>query len=132
MSPPKRRIRLLVADDDHEVRQWLRLVLRPLRPAEVVEAGDGEHLLSLLLSAGHFDLVVTDIRMPRQSGLEAAELARRAGCGLPFVFITGFGDEATAARVRGLGSAVLLAKPVDGCELLEQIQRLLLVSQDHE
>jgi CheY-like chemotaxis protein len=125
-----RKLRVLIADDDREIRDWLRLALRPLRASEIVEARDGAELEELLLGQDSFDVTVTDIRMPRRSGLEAAAAARRAGHRVPFVFFTGFGDEQTKAEVRALGRAVLVSKPVDGLDLLEHIRRLL--GDDHD
>jgi DNA-binding response OmpR family regulator len=117
-------LRLIIAEDDKDTREWLRLTLRPLHTAEIVEARDGAELLGLLLG-GDYDLVVTDIRMPRRSGLDAAVEARRAGCPAAIIFITGYGDEETTRAVQALGRSVLLIKPFDGADLVEHIRRLL-------
>jgi len=116
-------VRLLLAEDDYELRRWLCLALARL-PCVVTEARDGKELQALLLGE-RFDLVVTDIRMPSCSGLDAAVAARQAGVATPIIFITGYGDEATAAVVAGLGRALLLAKPVDGIDLVAHCRRLL-------
>ena len=57
-----------------------------------------------------FDLVVTDIRMPGKSGLDALSELRRAGSHSRFVVITAFPEDATERRIGEL-DATLLAKP---------------------
>jgi CheY-like chemotaxis protein len=117
-------VHLLVAEDDLELRRWLCLVLRRL-PCRITEACDGDELEALLLGEERFDLVVTDIRMPRRSGLEAAVVARQAGVTTPFIFLTGYSDETTVEVAATLGNSVLLSKPVDSITLLAQVRRLL-------
>lgn len=122
-----RRPRLLIADDDAEIRAWLRLVLRPLRPS-VAEAADGKELLEALES-GSFDLVITDVRMPPPNGLEAAALARKEGVKTPFVFITAYSDESTRAAANALGQAIVIDKPFDADVFLERVRSLLSLSK---
>jgi len=116
------RPRILIADDDAELRAWLQLVLRPLQ-ATLAVACDGEGLLELLKAAA-FDVVITDIRMPPPDGLKAAALARRAGVRTPIIFITGYSDEPTRRAADALGGAVVLDKPVDADALLARVRAL--------
>lgn len=64
-----------------------------------------------LLAPGHgFDLVLTDLRMPDMSALELIREAQHRGIDLPFVVITGKGDEATAVAILRLGAYDYLVK----------------------
>jgi DNA-binding response OmpR family regulator len=116
--------RLLIADDDSELRAWIRLVLRRL-DAEVLEAKDGIELSSLLREGGPFDLIVTDIRMPGKSGFEVVSEARRAGVSAAVVLLSGYSGDVPRSAIERMGNAVLLSKPVEGDELLAAIRALL-------
>src|SRR5580692_4157087 len=111
---PLPRPRVLVADDDVEMR---RLVAEALKRDlyEVVEAADGGRLLvTLAATYGHaearFDLIVSDIRMPVCSGLDILRGLREAKWQTPVILMTAFGDMETRARAETLG-AFLLDKP---------------------
>jgi CheY-like chemotaxis protein len=112
-----RRLRILVADDDREMRAVLRAMLAPLG-AVIVEAEDGLGLVSQIAEGPPLDLIITDHRMPWMTGLQAAVSARRAYVGVPIIVISAFGDEGLRRSVEALGSAILLEKPVARADLL--------------
>ncbi|HEY3448976.1 MAG TPA: response regulator [Myxococcales bacterium] len=118
-----RRLRVLVADDDPDLRNWLRLVLGQ-RGMVVLEAESGVELLERLASSGPFDLVVADVRMSWASGLQALAMARDAGFALPFLVITSHVDDAVRRAVAAL-DAPLLPKPFTVAELLEAAGKAL-------
>lgn len=62
--------KILVADDNDDIREMLALLLRRLGH-EVVVAGDGESAVAMAAQE-HPDLILMDVMMPRLSGLEAA------------------------------------------------------------
>jgi DNA-binding response OmpR family regulator len=114
-SSPHRK-RVLVADDDAEMR---RLVAESLRKDnyEVVEESDGGRLLvriaaiyTLGETSDPFDLIVSDIRMPVCSGLDIVKGLREAHWRTPVILMTAFGDDETRARAETLG-ALLFDKP---------------------
>jgi CheY-like chemotaxis protein len=113
--PP--RARVLLADDDFELRSLLSGELRQAGYI-VTEVGSGTDLLDRLASdliqsnQPQFDLLVSDVRMPGWSGLEVLGGLRRAGLRLPVVLITAFGDSKTHRTAHKLGAA-LLDKPFD-------------------
>lgn len=115
--------RLIVADDEEDMREWLGLVLAPLRP-EIREAGTGRQLLALLALGPAPHLVITDVRMPAPDGLTVLAASRDAGSRVPFLIISGFADEEVRARAAALGAAVL-AKPFTARQLLTAVRELL-------
>jgi two-component system, NtrC family, response regulator HydG len=121
--------KLLIADDDQEMRKWVRLVFRSLQ-ARIFEAGDGVELLSVLQREGPFDLVITDVRMPRKSGLEAVAEARENGCDVRVILLTGYLDDVSAEAVAELGNVFLLTKPIDGWDLFAATTDLFTASAD--
>jgi CheY-like chemotaxis protein len=102
--------RILIADDDREMRRVLRDMLRPTG-AEIAEAASGQDLLGCLATGGQFDLVITDLRMPAPSGLQVMLMARGAGNEIPFILITAFGDEEVRVALSQVPNAFMLDKP---------------------
>jgi len=117
--------RVIVADDDPAMREWLRLLLRPLG-ALIREAAGGLELLDLLADDEPYDLVITDVRMPGPDGLQVVAMARTAGSCAPFLVITAFPDDDLRRALRSAG-ATLLAKPFAPAELRAAVAELLRV-----
>lgn len=127
-APQARPARILVAEDDDEMR---RLVIESLARDgyDLVDATDaGQLLLRLGVSertqADPIDLVITDIRMPVCSGLEIARSLRDAHWTMPIVMMTAFGDAETREHARSLG-AVLIDKPFKMKTLRSLVRTLL-------
>jgi DNA-binding response OmpR family regulator len=111
--------RVLLAEDDNEMRRMLATALRR-DGYEVEEARDGCELLarvrSSLLSTDDgapVELVVSDVRMPGWSGLEVLEKLREEDWAVPVILITAFGDEETRRKAREYGATLVLDKPFD-------------------
>ncbi len=127
---PGRPPRVLVADDDPEMR---RLVCDTLRKDghEIVEEQDGGRLLvrvaALYQKAGAalpVDLIVSDIRMPVCTGLDILKGMRDAHWGTPVVLMTGFADDEVCRRASMLG-ATLFNKPFQMADLRRTVNLLL-------
>jgi len=130
MGATARQLRVLVAEDDVEMR---RLVAESLRKDgyEVTEEPDGGRLLvrvaaiySFEQTVDPFDLIVSDIRMPICSGLDILKGLRDAHWTTPVVLMTAFGDEETRSRARALGAA-LFDKPFQMRALRAVVRALL-------
>lgn len=89
---------------------------------DVVGAADDEAGAVALVRSSQPQALLVDVRLGRrQSGLEAARLIRQES-DIPLLFVTASADgPAVRAKVRALGNAHLLAKPIDE----EQLERLL-------
>jgi CheY-like chemotaxis protein len=99
--------RLLLAEDDFELRELLACVLRA-DGHEVVEARDGNELLAMLSHdasepGGAFSLVVSDVRMPGLTAFDILSRLQRELSEIPVILITAFGDQTTHARALRLG-----------------------------
>jgi len=81
-------IRVIIADDHAIVRQGIGLVLEEVEGLEVIAAAsDGQEVLDLL--EGHEpDLLVLDISMPRETGLEVAKELRGRGSEIPILILS--------------------------------------------
>ena len=123
LAYPSRVATVLVVDDDPIVREVLSSYL--LRAGlEVAEAGDGEAALRAF-EAGHPDLVVLDLTLPRLDGLEVFRRMRAVRGDLPVVMLTARGEESD--RVLGLevGADDYITKPFSNRELVLRVQSIL-------
>lgn len=112
-------VRILVAEDDDAMRAML---VRTLARAgyTVVEVEDGFELgdyVAMMQGQGGTlappDLIVSDVRMPGRSGLEALKRLREQGIACPVLLLSAFADDETHAEALRLGARQLLDKPVD-------------------
>jgi two-component system response regulator (stage 0 sporulation protein F) len=128
-SAEARMPRILVAEDDDEMRALLGQALRA-SGYEVAELSDGLHLVARLASkeSGEFGAIVSDIRMPGVSGLEVLEGLRKCKGAPPVILITAFGDRETHMLARRLGAAAMFDKPFDMEELLAELRRVAPLS----
>jgi DNA-binding NtrC family response regulator len=118
------KFRVALADDDASVRRIVRLALEEMH-AGVVEAADGAVLRTLLLEQ-RFDIVVTDLRMPRWSGLAVLLEARARGDSTPGILMTGDAVAVRDAVPRGSGIQ-LLEKPFVSAALKRAVSACLRV-----
>ncbi len=123
--------RIVLAEDDFEMR---RLVAQALRRDgyDVVEAKNGSELLECLETAmrvqDRIDLVITDVRMPGLTGLQAIDWMNKVrALHVPVLVVTAFVDRHVRQQARRLG-ADLLEKPFDLEELRARIRKLPLAS----
>jgi len=109
-SPISRPLRILLAEDDDRLRSLIALQMESLGH-HVEAAADGNKALEKFRESP-FDLIITDLSMPRLNGLALVEAARRHSAGIPVIMLTGFGAMLLPDGERPPGVDILLAKPV--------------------
>ena len=117
--------RILIAEDDADLRLLLRLVLHKAGH-QVTEARDGVEALEALARAS-FDVVLVDNAMPRMTGvevLEAVQLLRRPDRPL-MVVISALATRSDIRSYYVRGADDFLAKPFATEELVGRVQMLL-------
>lgn len=114
---------LLLIDDDC---QFLHMMAEGLRAAgfDVLEASSGDAALQLALEAEP-DLAICDVRMPGMSGLELVPKLRDQA-GVPFVFLSSYGDEELVKLASQYGALGYLVKPMDVSDMLPTIRTALV------
>ena len=117
---------VLVIDDEPVVRDAIRLVLGE-EGLRVAGADSAEGAVAHPALA-RCRLVICDLMLPGQSGLEALRAIRAARPSVPIVMITGYATSANADRVLEAGATAFLAKPFDDSELLSLVRQVLTVS----
>ena len=104
-----RRIRVLVADDERNLRE---LMVRELgrKGHEVDDVGDGEAALARLQEAS-YDVVVLDMKMPKREGIEVLRELQALAEPPQVIVMTGFQEVSTAVEAMKLGAYDYLTKP---------------------
>lgn len=120
---------LLVADDDPNLRLLVSLSLDS-PDYEVLEATTGLEVLETL-ERQSVDLIVLDWMMPAMSGLDVLRTLREqsAPVEIPVIMLTSRSHEADVAAIQDAGVFEYLSKPFSPNELLETVERALLVTQ---
>lgn len=122
-------VRILLAEDDPDLRVLLALALEA-DGFEVVQVDDGARLVHQIGSAflkadgpSTFDLIISDVRMPKLGGLDVLRALTRLEVFTPLILITAFGDESLHTEATRLGAVAVLDKPFDIDELLFEVHR---------
>jgi len=124
LRPARRTLKVLLVEDDPLVAKVTRNLLAGAG-YDVVRANDGEEGLSVFAShEGEIDLVVSDVVMPRLSGVEMAVRLRSRRPSLPVVLMSGYTQD-ELERPHGLGHVVFVAKPFTSTTLLGGIEKAM-------
>jgi EAL domain-containing protein (putative c-di-GMP-specific phosphodiesterase class I) len=115
------RIRVLLVDDEQAIARGLSRLLGAAGYA-VTAVYDGAMALQAL-EAGAFDVIVSDIRMPKMDGLTLLRAIRARDLDVPVVFLTGSPTTESAVEALAHGAFRYLMKPVDTGELVRVIAR---------
>jgi CheY-like chemotaxis protein len=118
-TPPVRALRCLVVDDEPPVRAVLGDILESAGHA-VVTLGDGAEAIARF-RAERFDLVLTDLAMPRVSGWQVARAVKQVAPEVPVFLVTGFGVELSPEERRAHGVDRVLVKPLQIQEILDAV-----------
>ena len=121
METDKAMIRILLAEDDQVMREYLTRALE--RSGYAVAAVDRGTAAIPLLESESFDLLLTDIVMPEMDGIELARRAAELVPGLRVMFITGFAA-VTLKAGREMPNARVLSKPFHLRDLVAEVDRV--------
>jgi DNA-binding NarL/FixJ family response regulator len=118
-------LRIALADDQALVRHGLRAVLERLGGLEiVVDVEDGELLLAALQRT-RVDAIVSDVRMPKYSGIDVVRWLRQHGDYTPAILLTTFDDAALLQSAVEAGAQGFLLKDAEPEELKLAIERVV-------
>jgi len=122
-QPEEPAVRVLVVDDDAPIRLFLRNVLEE-HGCSVTEAAEGRTAMSMLKQSP-FDVMVTDLVMPDQEGIETIRAARKDFPRLPIVAISGAFQGQFLKMAERLGADAVLQKPIRPEDLVRTLNGLL-------
>jgi FixJ family two-component response regulator len=114
---------IAVVDDDESVRRATTLLIESFglratafASAESFLESGQQHISSCLL---------LDVRLPKMNGLQLQSELAAAGCGIPVIFITAYGDKESRGRAMRAGAVAFLAKPFSDEQLLHTVRSAL-------
>ncbi|UFP92782.1 response regulator [Gloeobacter morelensis] len=118
--------RILVIDDEADIREVIQLTLELTRGWEILAAESGHEGIALAASR-HPDAILLDVMMPEMDGVAtfARLQAEVATCAIPVVLLTAKAQSADKRRFAALGVAGVIAKPFDPMGLTDQLEVLL-------
>lgn len=123
LEEARRSGRILVVDDEEDIREALEMILA-LEGYDVRTADCGAAAIARA-EVEHFDLVITDLKMPGMDGVETLmALKQRHPC-LQVIVATGYASSETARRCLSEGAHDYLKKPFDMDELLRIVERAI-------
>lgn len=114
-------MRILIADDHAIVRRGLKEILLEAFPSAILqEVGDAEELIKYVFKES-WDVVITDLSMPKRSGLEALQQIKAYDARLPVLVLSVYPEEQYAIRVLKAGAAGYLNKDMAPEELVKAV-----------
>jgi len=115
---------ILIADDDRATRDTL-VSLLAATGHETHAAASAYELLDLAQQYPQFDLILTDLKMPRMDGIQLLEALRRRYPKARVIIMSAFSTADTVVAAMRRGVADYLQKPFDWAELQEVLRRAL-------
>lgn len=117
-------VRIIIIDDDEEMRSMLKDFLEE----EGFETDSASNSIDALrvLSKGHFDLIITDIRMPGLTGLDILPRIRRLNPETPIIVMTAYGSDDVRRRSLARGATIYLEKPIHLSKLRTVVREMVL------
>jgi two-component system response regulator HydG len=114
---------VLIVDDEFSIRKTLSMLLRS-EGYRALEAADLDQAKQALQSEG-VDLVITDLRLGEESGMELLSWLRTNGSEIESVIMTAFGSIENAVEAMKLGAYDYLTKPINPDELLLRLNKVM-------
>ncbi len=115
--------KILVVDDQDMIRDSLAAILTR-EGHEVIAANEAQAALARLASS-KIDLVITDLKMPKMTGIELLAEVKKIKPDVPVVLMTAFASVQTAVEAMKLGAYDYIQKPFDGDEIKMLVDRTL-------
>ncbi len=116
--------RVLIAEDNEDTRRTLKSMLELALGVVVDTVNDGSQALQALIEQP-YSVVITDLKMPRVSGMQLIEEVTKRRLPVTVIVTTGFGSIEEAVKAMQLGAYEFLTKPTNPDHLCLLVQRAL-------
>ncbi len=114
-------ITLLIVDDEVDLAELVAFEFE-MEGADVSLASNGEEAISLLESDKKFDVVISDIRMPKMDGVQLLEEVKKRSIHTPHVVLMTDFSDITIDQAYAKGASAVFPKPFDRKELSAAVQ----------
>lgn len=118
---------ILIVDDERNIREGLAEAFA-MEGYEALDASDGQEAIALL-EERYIDLVITDLKMPKVSGMELLQHIKRRWENIPVIIITAHGDITEAVAAMQYGALEFVTKPLDLEHLLKLTKNALAIRE---
>lgn len=123
----KKKSKALLVEDEIRMRRVMIMLLSDLE-LEFVEAEDGLQAVEAF-DEGHFDIVITDIKLPKSNGMAVLAHVKEKDPDLPVIVITAFGSIDDAVKAIRKGAFDYVTKPFKEERLSECVKKALRISR---
>ena len=117
-------MRVVIVEDDVQMRTALGLILRGFGVEVIAEIGDGQTALDALKTQ-HPDLILTDCQMPKLDGISLVRQLRARGDQTPVIMISGRHEPQVKQMALSAGVSQYLFKPLSTATLRQAIGQTL-------
>lgn len=119
-------LKVLIVDDQSEVRSMLRNMLMELGIHQVFESSDGREALNFIDSAFDFvNIIICDWNMPKMNGVELLRQLRTVHQDVPFLMVTGRTDIDSVVEAKSSGVTGYISKPFSPQQLEAKLRIVL-------
>jgi PAS domain S-box-containing protein len=122
---PKGTERILLVDDDDDILRLVKMMLERLGYQMVFRNSSMGALEAFGANPMSFDLVITDMAMPKMTGDQLAGKLISIRSDIPIIILTGFSERMNKEKAKRLGVKGFLMKPVQKYELANLVRKLL-------
>ncbi|CCK78637.1 cache domain-containing protein [Desulfobacula toluolica] len=119
--------RILLVDDEESIVDWTRQVLLKLGYEVIGMSNSLETLEKFKQSPNDYDLVLTDMAMPRMTGLELSKQMISIRPDIPIILCTGFSEGLTSETIKDNGILDMIMKPMIASELARAVSKALKI-----
>ena len=115
-------MKIMMIDDEKDCMESLVSALEPAGYQAEMFTSPADAITGY--AKGRFDVVITDMRMPRMTGIQVLRILREMDPDARVIIMTGYGDAETAIAAVNNGAYAFFAKPVDIADLLAVLERV--------
>lgn len=115
--------KILICDDEEGIRESLNLILKD--DYDLIFTTNGQECLKVLEKIKDIGLVLMDIKMPKQNGIEITRDIKRLYPQLKVIIVTGYESAEIAQQATEAGADAYIAKPFESNIIILGIQSLI-------
>lgn len=116
--------RILLIEDEDAVRIFSARALRE-KGYEVTEAASGDEALDIIKQGANFDLIISDVVMPKMDGPTLSQHLRAIGCTTKIIFMSGYSEDTFRNTLTQDGTIHFLSKPYNIQDLATKVKTVL-------